>query len=119
MSRCNAGTFFIKQNIIMNNQEVIIFEINEKRIQKWKKWCNLLKSTYRNEIIKSLEEEGADHEMFISFELNGKTYGIAYLEGNCAPYNKEREVNKIHHSRTTECLRRVSKANILYSIKRP
>ena len=98
-------------------QHVIVFEIDKNRTEKWKKWCKLLDTVYRSEVVKSLQEEKAEHEMFVSFELHGKTYGIALLEGECLPSNDRREVNRIHHMKVKECLKRVSKANILYSIK--
>ena len=100
-----------------DNQHVIVFEINKNRYEKWKKWCQLLGTTYRKEVEKSLVEEHAEREMFVSFELHGKTYGIALMEGACLPSNENREVNKIHHEKVKECLTRVSKANILYNVK--
>lgn len=101
----------------IDKQQVIVFEINQNRILNWKKWCKLLQTTYKHEVQKSLQEERTEHEMFISFELNGKTYGLVYMEGDCLPLNAKREVNKIHEHKISDCLTRVSKANILYSIK--
>ena len=99
------------------NQHVVVFEIDKTHTQKWKKWCKLLSTTYRSEVEKSLIEEKAEREMFILFELKGKTYGIAYMEGECLPSNPSREVNKIHNKKVRDCLRRISQANVLYNIK--
>ena len=101
----------------MINQHIVVFEIKAGKLTKWKKWCRLLGGAYRQEVEKSLVEENVEHEMFITFELNGKTYGLAYMEGDCLPSNQSRAVNRIHKANTKECLERVSQANILYSIK--
>ncbi len=98
------------------NQHVVLFEINKKRCEKWKKWCKLLGTTYRGEVEKSLVDEKVLREMFVAFELHGKTYGLALAEGKSLLLNEKREVNKIHHAKAKECLRRVSKAHILYSV---
>lgn len=100
-----------------NNQHVIVFEIKKGKLTKWKKWCQLLRTAYRHEVERSLIEEKVEHEMFISFELNGKTYGLAYMEGDCLPSNQARAVNRIHKEKTKECLERVSQAAIMYSAK--
>ncbi len=100
-----------------SNQHAIVFEIKSSKVSKWKKWCKLLRGAYSAEVVKSLIEEKVEHEMFVSFELGGKTYGLAYMEGDCLPSDQSRAVNRIHKEHTKECLERVSQANILYSVK--
>ena len=101
----------------IENEHVILFEIKKGKGTKWKKWCQLLRGAYRHEVERSLAEEKVEHEMFISFELNGKIYGLAYMKGDCLPSNQTRAVNRIHREKTKECLERVSQANIMYSAK--
>ena len=100
-----------------SNQHVIVFEVKKNKVAKWKKWCKLLGGAYKSEVINSLQEEQVEHEMFVTFELNGKTYGLAYMEGNCLPADQSRAVNRIHRKKAKECLERVSHADILYSVK--
>jgi len=100
-----------------SNEHVIVFEIKTKQVSNWRKWCKLLSTVYKTEVERSLQEEHVDHEMFISFELNGKMYGLAYMKGECLPSNQNRAVNKIHREKVKKSLERVSQANILYSVK--
>lgn len=87
-------------------------------MSKWKKWCRLLSTTYYREIQKSFTAEKVDAEYFVLFQLKGKTYGIALLDGIYECELKPRKVNAIHNRKVKECLNEISQATVLYSITR-
>jgi len=94
--------------------KVYLFKIKEGKLKKWREWCRLLMTKYKNEAIETLKEEGITHEAFLIFPINGHYYTVAMIEGETRPTNMERELNQKHKAVKKECLERIEAVEIGY-----
>jgi len=92
-----------------------VFRIKPGKEGVWQDWCIELTSGLRSEAEASLREEGLIHEAVFGFVIDGVTYVLGEMVGECLPANMETEVNQKHKQMKEECLERVTKAEVLYS----
>ncbi|MBY0310194.1 hypothetical protein K2Q16_03565 [Patescibacteria group bacterium] len=92
-----------------------VFRVKSGKEAAWREWCVELTTQFRTEAEASLREEGLVHEAVFSFIIDGTTYVLGEMVGECLPANTDRQVNQKHKQMKEECLERVSKAEVLYS----
>ncbi len=94
-----------------------LFKIKEGKVAKWRDWCRLLETTYKNEAIESLKEEGMSYEAFFIFTIGDDFYTIGIGEGKELPANMDRELNQKHRATKRECLEKVGELERDYELK--
>lgn len=58
-----------------------IFKIKENKIEIFKDWANKISTELCDKAIESLKEENCTHEIFNYFEIDGRFYVVAHMEG--------------------------------------
>ena len=87
--------------------KMYLFKIKEGKLEKWREWCHLLMTQYKDEAIETLKEEDVTYEAFSIFPIQGQYYAVAMVEGEMKPTNMERELNQRHKAIKKECLERI------------
>jgi len=93
-----------------------LFKIKEGKLDKWREWGKLLETTYKEEAIETLKEEGLSYESFCVFQINGEYYTFAMTEGEHRPINMDRELNQKHKAIKRECLERIDSPENVYEL---
>ncbi len=96
--------------------KINLFKIKEGKLEKWREWGKLLTTTHKEEAIDTLKEEGLSYEGFCVFEIEGKHYTIAIIEGEEKPTNMERELNQKHREIKKECLEKIGPIETVYEL---
>jgi hypothetical protein len=86
----------------------VLFKIKEGKLDTWKNWCGVLRTTYKEEALETLKEEGLIYEACVGFEIEGNWYTLGIVQGEEKPINLERELNIKHRAIRKECLQRVT-----------
>jgi len=93
-----------------------LFKIKEGKLEQWLEWGRLLTTTYKEEAIETLREEGLTYEGFCIFKIDNNHYTLAMLEGEARPADMAIELNRKHKEMKKECLEKISSVEKVYEL---
>jgi Family of unknown function (DUF6176) len=97
-----------------------VFKIKDGKLEQWLAWCDQLNSPLRSEGVRTLKEEGALYEFFITFKINESYYtlGAVITPDGSDPKNANQSaaINQEHRKIKQECLEPASKGDFSYFI---
>ena len=93
----------------------VIYKIKEGKKESWLAWGKELETTFHDEAVVTLHEEGVRLEATFIFSMNSEDYVVGIMEGDdMQASNKEHKVNQLHDARKKECLEFVTKGESVY-----
>lgn len=102
---------------ILNKMKINLYKIKDGKLETWLEWGNLLETTYKEEAVETLKEEGVTTEAFGLFELNGENYTLGISMGENLPANLKKEINIKHKEVKKECLIFIKKVDLVYFLQ--
>lgn len=93
-----------------------IFKFKEGKEGLWKKWCNELNTTLKEEALETLKEEGLLFECSAVFKVQTASYALILVKGEALPSDKNKEINKKHQQMKKECFEDAYPLDVLYEL---
>ena len=96
------------------NMKTKIYKIKKGKKDKFLAWANKLRTAYRDEVIKSLEEERVEREFVGVFEIEGNDYAIGFVLGENMLPSTQTELNLKHKEVLKDCMEAPINVEIVY-----
>lgn len=101
-----------------NEFRASLFRVKPGKLDQWKAWCEKLQTTLYSQAIETLTEEKLRQEVAILLTIDDEYYVVGCMEGkNYVAPNAARDINREHQRHKSECLDKVSQADILYNLE--
>lgn len=91
-----------------------IYRIKEGKKEKLLAWANELKTTYKNEVFQTLQEENVEREFAGIFHIDGKSYAVGFVMGENMLPSSPSELNQKHKEVLKDCLELPTSVEVLY-----
>lgn len=95
-----------------------LYKVLPRKVEEWKAWCNEIQTTFSEEALRTIIEEGNLFEGSLCFEISGEYYALGFALGDFLPADETNELNKKHNEKKRECLGEVMSLETLYFLSK-